>query len=200
MLKIGLTGGIGCGKSTVTALFQELNVPVIDADVIAHTLVNLGSPALNSIKELFGSNVINSDETLNRANLRAVIFNNPTEKNKLEELLHPLIYSEIENQINLLSTPYCIICIPLLFETNWGKHVDRILVVDCAIEIQIDRLLKREGMNLEIIDAIIATQVPRSYRISHANDVLTNEYTYDILAEDVKKLHNLYLSISPMLG
>ena len=200
MLKIGLTGGIGCGKTTVTHLFQELNVPIIDADVIAHELVEIGKPALHKIEELFGHHVINHDGSLNRATLRTLIFNDTGQKTNLEDLLHPLVYNEIENEINLLHTPYCIISIPLLFETNWEQKVDRVLTVDCSVETQIQRLLKRKSMNLEIIDAIIASQVPRSFRISHANDVLTNEYTYDILAEDVKKLHNLYLSISPLLG
>lgn len=200
MLKIGLTGGIGCGKTTVTHLFQELNVPIIDADVIAHKLVEIGKPALHQIEELFGHHVINKDGSLNRATLRTIIFNDSVQKTNLEKLLHPLVYIEIENEINLLHTPYCIISIPLLFETNWEQKVDRVLTVDCSVETQIQRLLKRENMNLEIINAIIASQVPRSYRISHANDVLNNEYTYDILAEDVKKLHNLYLSISPLLG
>lgn len=200
MLKIGLTGGIGCGKTTVTHLFQELNVPVIDADVIAHKLVEIGKPALHQIEELFGHHVINNDGSLNRATLRTVIFNDSVQKTNLENLLHPLVYNEIENEINLLHTPYCIISIPLLFETNWEQKVDRVLTIDCSVETQIQRLLKRENMNLEIIDAIIASQVPRSYRVSHANDVLNNEYTYDILAEDVKKLHNLYLSISSLLG
>ena len=196
MLKIGLTGGIACGKTTVTLLFQEHNVPIIDADVIAHELVAVGQPALNSIRELFGDRVIKTDGSLNRVVLREIVFNNPAERNKLEDLLHPLIYKTIENQVQQLNGPYCIICVPLLFETQWTSLVDRVLVVDCPVEVQINRLLNRENMSLNTINNIINSQVSRNYRIEHADDLLNNTNTQDVLAEDVKKLHNLYVTKS----
>ena len=196
MLKIGLTGGIACGKTTVTLLFQEHNVPIIDADVIAHDLVTVGQPALNSIRELFGDCVIKTDGSLNRVVLRELVFNNPAERNKLEDLLHPLIYKTIENQVQQLNGPYCIICVPLLFETQWTSLVDRVLVVDCPVEVQINRLLNRENMSLNTIYNIINSQVSRDFRIEHADDLLNNTNTQDLLAEDVKKLHNLYVTKS----
>ena len=196
MLKIGLTGGIACGKTTVTILFQEHNVPIIDADVIAHELVAVGQPALSSISELFGERVIKSDGSLNRAILRDIIFNNREEKHKLERLLHPLIYKTIQYQVKQLNGPYCIICVPLLFETQWTSLVDRVLVVDCPVEVQIKRLLNRETMPLNTIYNIINSQVSRDFRIEHADDLLNNINTQDVLAEDVKKLHNLYVTKS----
>ncbi len=196
MLKIGLTGGIACGKTTVTLLFQEHNVPIIDADVIAHELVAVGQPALSSISELFGERVIKSDGSLNRAILRDIIFNNREEKHKLERLLHPLIYKTIQYQVKQLNGPYCIICVPLLFETQWTSLVDRVLVVDCPVEVQIKRLLNRETMPLNTIYNIINSQVSRDFRIEHADDLLNNINTQDVLAEDVKKLHNLYVTKS----
>ena len=196
MLKIVLTGGIACGKSTVTLLFQEHNVPIIDADVIAHELVAVGQPALNSIRELFGDRVLKEDGSLNRKVLRELVFNNPAEKSKLEDLLHPLIYKTIQYQVKQLNGPYCIICVPLLFETQWTSLVDRVLVVDCPVEVQIKRLLNRETMPLNTIYNIINSQVSRDFRIEHADDLLNNINTQDVLAEDVKKLHNLYVTKS----
>ena len=196
MLKIGLTGGIACGKSTVTLLFQEHNVPIIDADVIAHELVAVGQPALNSIRELFGDRVLKEDGSLNRKVLRELVFNNPAEKSKLEDLLHPLIYKTIQYQVKQLNGPYCIICVPWLFETQWTSLVDRVLVVDCPVEVQIKRLLNRETMPLNTIYNIINSQVSRDFRIEHADDLLNNINTQDVLAEDVKKLHNLYVTKS----
>ena len=196
MLKIGLTGGIACGKTTVTLLFQEHNVPIIDADVIAHELVAVGQPALNSIRELFGDRVLKEDGSLNRKVLRELVFNNPAEKSKLEDLLHPLIYKTIQYQVKQLNGPYCIICVPLLFETQWTSLVDRVLVVDCPVEVQIKRLLNRETMPLNTIYNIINSQVSRDFRIEHADDLLNNINTQDVLAEDVKKLHNLYVTKS----
>ena len=196
MLKIGLTGGIACGKTTVTLLFQEHNVPIIDADVIAHELVAVGQPALSSISELFGERVLKEDGSLNRKVLRELVFNNPAEKSKLEDLLHPLIYKTIQYQVKQLNGPYCIICVPLLFETQWTSLVDRVLVVDCPVEVQIKRLLNRETTPLNTIYNIINSQVSRDFRIEHADDLLNNINTQDVLAEDVKKLHNLYVTKS----
>ena len=196
MLKIGLTGGIGCGKTTVAWFFEQLNIPVIDADVIAHQLVAIGQPALAQIQREFGTDVFNPDGSLNRKKLRELIFSDPEQKQKLESILHPLVYRSIQAKIKQLNTPYCIICIPLIFETNMTQLVDRILVVDCSFETQIERVQKRDNMTIEKIQSIINSQVSRTFRKSHANDLINNSETNDRLAEEVKKLHNLYLSIS----
>ena len=196
MLKVGLTGGIGCGKSTVARFFESLKTPVIDADEIAHQLVAIGQPALAQIEGQFGSDVINPDGSLNRKILRELIFSDPKQKQKLEAILHPLVYQTIESELEYLNTPYCIICIPLLFETNMTHFVDRILVVDCPVETQIKRVLRRDNMTMKRTQSIIDSQVSRAFRKMHADDLIDNTKTDDRLAEEVKKLHNLYLSLS----
>jgi dephospho-CoA kinase len=196
MLKIGITGGIGCGKTTVAKLFEQLNIPVIDADTIAHQLVEVGQPALSEIVQAFGSNILNSDGSLNRKKLGQLIFLDSLKKQKLESIIHPLIYQAIQTALKSLNSPYCIISIPLLFETNMINLVDRILVIDCAIESQIERVQKRDGTPLAQIQAIIDSQVSRTYRKAHAHDLIDTSKSNDKLAETVKKLHNLYLSLS----
>lgn len=203
MLKIGLTGGIGCGKSTVTQLFSDLAIPIIDADNIAHQLVAIGQPALLQIELLFGSQVLNNDGSLNRAYLRDCIFSNTEQKTALEALLHPLIFQEIDSELAKLNQAYCIIAIPLLFETHQVNKVHRVLVVDCPIEMQLQRVQQRDNNSFEKIQAIINSQVSREFRHSHADDIIDNSLSimdkgdnYNKLAEQVKKLHNLYLSLS----
>jgi dephospho-CoA kinase len=196
MLKIGLTGGIGCGKSTVARIFEQLKTPVIDADKIAHQLVTSGQPALAQIQQDFGIRVFKPDGSLDRKKLGEIVFSDPKQKQKLESILHPLVYQFIQAKIKQLNTPYCIICIPLIFETNMTHLVDRILVVDCSVETQIERVCKRDNMTIERIQPIIESQVSRAFRKAHANDLIDNSVTDDRLAEEVKKLHNLYLSLS----
>ena len=196
MLKIGLTGGIGCGKSTVARIFEQLKTPVIDADEIAHQLVAIGQPALAQIQQDFGTRVFKPDGSLDRKKLSEIVFSDPKQKQKLESILHPLVYQFIQAKIKQLNTPYCIICIPLIFETNMTHLVDRILVVDCSVETQIERVRKRDNMAIERIQSIIDSQVSRAFRKTHTNDLIDNSVTDDRLAEEVKKLHNLYLSLS----
>jgi dephospho-CoA kinase len=196
MLKIGLTGGIGSGKTTVARIFEQLKTPVLDADEIAHQLVAIGQPALAQIQQEFGTGVFNPDGSLNRKKLRELVFSDPKQKQKLEAILHPLVYQSIQAKLKQLNTPYCIICIPLLFETNMTYLIDRILVVDCSVETQIERVRKRDDMTIERIQSIIDSQVSRAYRKEQANDLIDNSQTNDRLAEEVKKLHNLYLSLS----
>jgi dephospho-CoA kinase len=196
MLKIGLTGGIGCGKTTVARLFAELGSPVIDADQIAHQLVAKGQPALEQIAQQFGADIVDPDGSLNRSRLREIVFSDPAQKQKLESILHPLVYQSIQAELERLSAPYCIIAIPLLFETNMAHFVDRVLVVDCPVEIQIARVRKRDQLTLDRIQSIIDSQVSRDFRKSHADDLIDNSESDYGLAEQVKKLHNLYLSLS----
>lgn len=196
MLKIGLTGGIGCGKTTVSKLFEHLNVPVIDADTLAHQLVEVGQPALKEIALVFGSDILNKEGSLNRKKLGQLIFSDSLQKQKLEAILHPQIYKAIQAALNLLDSAYCIISIPLLFETNMIDLVDRILVIDCPEESQIERVHKRDGLAMTQIQAIIDSQVTRTYRRTHAHDLIDTSIANDKLAETVKKLHNSYLSLS----
>ncbi len=196
MLKIGLTGGIGCGKTTVSKLFEQLNIPVIDADSIAHQLVEIGQPALKEIVEAFGSDIIDAEGSLNRKKLSQLIFSDKQQKHTLEAILHPKIYLSIQTAIKSVNSAYCIISMPLLFEANMIDLVDRILVIDCSIDNQIERVQKRDNMPLLQIQAIIDSQVSRTYRKAHANDIIDTTKSNHILAETVKKLHNLYIYLS----
>jgi dephospho-CoA kinase len=197
MLKVGLTGGIGCGKTTVSNLFAGLGVPVLDADQIARELTEKGQPALEQIREAFGEQILNQDGSLNRVQLKRTIFADTQQKQKLEAILHPLIFAALTARINQLNAPYCILSIPLLFETKLEPIVDRVLVVDCPVEQQIDRVSKRDKLDIKVIQAIIHSQISRDYRLKHADDLLDNSQADNTLAEQVKKLHNLYLSLSP---
>jgi dephospho-CoA kinase len=196
VLKVGLTGGIGCGKTTIAGLFEQCSVPVIDADQIAHQLVSKGQSALTRIAQEFGAGVLGVDGTLNRKKLKEIIFSDPRQKQKLESILHPLIYQSIQTKLDLLDSPYCIICIPLLFETGMTGFVDRVLVVDCPVEMQIERVRRRDHLSDEIIQSIIENQVSRAVRTAKADDLIDTSQTDNTLAERVKKLHNLYLSLS----
>lgn len=193
MLKVGLTGGIGSGKSTVAALFQALNVPVIDADQIARQLVEPGQPALAQIRAQWGDTICHADGSLNRGKLRETIFSDSEQKARLEAILHPLIFQTIEQRVAVLSGVYCLIDIPLLLETGQQAQVDRILVVDCPLETQIERVMQRNSLSYQQVAAIIANQANREYRLSCADDVIDNAKTPPCLAEQVKNLHNLYL-------
>lgn len=196
MFKVGLTGGIGCGKSTVTAMFSALAVPVIDADNISHGLVAPAQPALALIQDVFGSRIIKPDGSLDRAKLKEIVFSDPLAKKNLEAILHPLIYQAIQTQLARLDSTYCLIVVPLLFETNMTHLVDRTVVVDCPVEQQIARVVGRDNLAVGQIQAIINSQAPRSVRLACADDVIDNTQTTDKLAERVKKLHNLYISLS----
>jgi len=196
MLKVGLTGGIGCGKSTVARIFAELNIPVLDADEIAHRLVEKGQPALAQIQQAFGPDILSQDGSLDRAKLRERIFSDPKQKQKLESILHPLIYKTLQAELERLVAPYCIISIPLLFETGMTHFVDRILVIDCPVETQIERVKIRDNLTNERIQSIIDNQVSRIFRKTESDDLIDNSGSDYRLAEQVKKLHNLYLSLS----
>ncbi|PKM13339.1 MAG: dephospho-CoA kinase [Gammaproteobacteria bacterium HGW-Gammaproteobacteria-3] len=195
-MRIGLTGGIGAGKTTVAQLFADLNVPVIDADVIARRLVEPGQPALAQIRMLFGPVVINPDGSLNRGELRGQVFADSQLKQKLEAILHPRVLANIQSEADALTAPYCLICIPLLFETGMDRIVDRVLVIDCPVATQITRVKQRDGLDEASIRAIIAAQAPRASRNAMADDLIDNGEANSRLAEQVKKLHNLYLSLS----
>lgn len=198
MLKIGLTGGIGCGKTTVSQLFMAYNIPVIDADEIAHQLVEPKQPALEDIKKAFGTDFVTVEGVLDRKKMRDCIFSDIHAKQQLEAILHPLIYSAIQSKLTPLNTPYCIICVPLLFETKMEAIADRILVVDCPVAQQMERVRKRENMPDEKIQAIIDSQIARDIRLSKADDVINNAETENNLAQQVEKLHHFYISLSTL--
>jgi dephospho-CoA kinase len=197
MFKVGLTGGIGCGKSTVAHLFKQHGVPIIDADKIAHALVTPHSSALKQISKNFGVDCLNSTGHLNRAKLREIIFNFPQKKALLETIMHPLIYAEIAQQVQCISGTYCIIAIPLLLETKMQASVDHILVVDCTKTEQIKRVQLRDQLDTQKINAIIHSQVSRKQRLTEANSVINNQLGGSQLEQQVSYLHEKFLKEAP---
>lgn len=194
MLVIGLTGGIGCGKSTVAELFAAKGIPVLDADLIARELVEPNQPAFDAIVHQLGAAILR-DGVLDRARLRAIVFSNPEEKRWLEALLHPLVYSEIGRRIATLSAPYCIVVVPLLLETGQRHLVDRLLVVDCPEDLQRRRVKLRDGLSDAQIGQIMASQSGRADRLAAADDLLENIDDEATLAERVEQLHRSYLTL-----
>jgi dephospho-CoA kinase len=194
--KVGLTGGIGCGKTTVAKLFKKLGIEIIDADDISHQLTQPGTPALDEIKATFGTEVFDSSNELNRKILRDKVFEDRTSRNKLEAILHPRVFESIEKKIQDMDTGYCILSIPLLFETNSEHLVDTILVIDCKEELQLKRILNRDGITLEIATDIISNQVNRENRLDKANEIITNNCALETLDNQVQKLHEIYTNRS----
>jgi dephospho-CoA kinase len=200
MLKIGLTGGIGSGKSTITALFSHYHIPIIDADIIAHQLVEPKQPALEQIKKAFGCSIVDKDGALNRDELRETIFSDTEKKARLEAILHPLIFQKMQSDFDKQTSPYSILCIPLLIETEMTSFVDRILVVDCPVETQIARVKLRDQLSNERILSIISSQAPHKTRLAYADDTIDNSNSPTQLAEQVKKLHNKYLLLADLMA
>jgi len=196
MLVVGLTGGIGSGKSTVAELFQRKGVEVIDADLIAREVVAPGEPALLSIAEHFGNGLIDEHGALRRSELRELVFANPAERTWLEQLLHPLINDVITQRIARCDSSYCILMSPLLLETTQSQLTDRILVVDVDRETQLQRTMERDASPRETIEAIIDAQVSRDQRCKAADDLLSNNNDISELALQVDKLHDSYLQLA----
>lgn len=195
VLRIGLTGGIGSGKSTACEIFSELKVPVIDADVIAVKAVEPGMPALQSIIDEFGVKIITKDGYLNRKELRDRIFKNESDRRKLESILHPVIYKEIARQTKGINSAYCIISIPLLLETGTSDIIDRILVIDIPKELQLSRASARDNASLKNIETIIHSQISRDDRLAAADDIINNEGDIENLRRQIYDLYEFYKSI-----
>ncbi|MGE3919364.1 MAG: dephospho-CoA kinase [Gammaproteobacteria bacterium] len=195
MLIIGLTGGIGSGKSIVSEQFKKLGAGIIDTDQIAKELVTKGKPALAEIAKHFGREILDEQGHLNRMLLRDKIFNNLEEKQWLENLLHPMINEEIANQLKETKAPYCIIVIPLLFETNYSDFIQRVLVVDSPEQLQIERASKRDQSSEANIKKIICHQISRTERLARADDVIINDSTLDNLEKQVTALHEKYMKL-----
>ena len=193
-LCIGLTGGIGCGKSTVAGLFAEHGAGIIDTDAIAHHLTQSGGDAIAAISAAFGKDYVTVDGELDRAKMRGLIFSDAAAKQRLELILHPLILEQAKQQLRLLQTkPYIIIVVPLLAESpSFRQLVQRVLVVDCDENTQVARVIGRSQMEEAEVRGIIAQQTPRAERLQIADDVIHNDAGMDSLAEQVSVLHERY--------
>ncbi len=193
MFTVGVTGGIGSGKSSAADRFKQLGVPVIDADVVARQIVEPGMPALQEIINTFGESVASDRGKLDRAALRKIIFSDSSRKSQLEAILHPRIYDEILRLLSELSTPYAIVVIPLLAESKREYPLDRILVIDVPSDVQISRVTTRDGQSTEEVERIISSQASRYSRLAIADDVIENIGSKDDLYERVDAMHLTYL-------
>ena len=190
---IGLTGGIGSGKSAVSSCFEKLGVTVVDADIVAREVVEPGCAALDSIANHFGKEVLTAEGCLDRAALRTLIFTDENQRNWLEALLHPLIRKEIIAQLSQSDSPYSILSSPLLLETDQQTLVDRVLVVDVPVELQLERTVQRDNNSVDQVKSIISAQSTRTYKQQKADDIILNIGTIEELQKDVFALHQRYL-------
>lgn len=194
--RVGLTGGIASGKTTVARLFEALGVPVIDTDVLAREVVAPGQPALGQIVARFGPGVLRPDGSLDRAALRALVFADPAARADLEQLTHPAIRALLEQRSAALGGDYQILVIPLLVETGRRTPVDRVLVVDAPEALQVRRLQARDGSTVEQAKQMLAAQVSREARLAAADDVILNDGDIGALRDRVAGLHLRYRSLA----
>ena len=196
MFVVGLTGGIGSGKSTIAKFFAEKNIVVIEADQRAREVVKRGTPAFLKISDRFGPEILTNDGFLNRKRLREIVFSDGKEKAWLENLLHPLINEALIEMIKAAISEYIILESPLLLETNQHELVDRILVVDVSEKTQLTRTLNRDGGSENTIKAIMNSQLPRAARLKRANDIIDNEQQIDLLNKKLESLHKTYITLA----
>lgn len=196
MLIVGITGGIGSGKSAVTQQLESLGITVIDADIVAREVVEPGEAALQSISSHFGDTVINESGQLNRAELRALVFEKPEERKWLENLLHPLIRTRIVAQLNASNSSYTVLVSPLLLETDQHSLTDHIVVVDLPKELQIKRTMSRDNNNEKQVEAIINAQMQREEKLKHADSIIRNDEDLCTLREKVNNLHQKLLTLA----
>jgi len=192
---IGLTGGIGSGKTAVSDSFESLGIDVVDADLASRVVVQKGKPCLLKIAQHFGEDILTKEAELDRAKLREIIFKSEEEKNWLESLLHPAIANQIQDELNASKSPYTILVSPLLLETNQKDFCSKVLAVDVPVETQIERTLKRDGVSKEQVQAIINSQISRNDRLNLADEVIVNDGTLEDLEIAVKILHEKFLSL-----
>lgn len=194
---VGLTGGIGSGKSAASQWFEHQDIEVVDADVVAREVVQPGQPALEKIAQHFGDWVLQADGQLDRRALRDYVFQHPEARQQLEAITHPIIRQSISSQLQQAQSAYVILVSPLLFETGQDRMTHRNLLVDVSEATQLKRASQRDAQSTEQIQKIIATQMPRSEKLKRADDVVHNEGTLDELYQQLMRLHTDYLTRSP---
>ena len=193
---VGVTGGIGSGKTTLCQEFAKLGAPVVDTDQVARDVVAPGSRGLASLVEAFGSDILDATGQLDRRRMRARVFANPAERQRLEAILHPLIREGTDSAVHASEYPYCLVCIPLLVESGGGNRVDRVLVIDCPPEVQIARVMARDELSVREVQAIMQSQAGREERLAAADDVLVNSGDLQALLPQISQLHALYLQLA----
>jgi len=197
-LLIGLTGGIGSGKSTVADLFEKQGARVIDTDQLSRDLTRSGGEAINAIRDTFGANCIDATGALDRGKMRELVFANPSAKKQLESILHPLIRAQARKIAGSDTTaPYTLVVIPLLFETQgYQGWLHRTLVVDCPEEIQIARTMQRSSLDKTVVQAIMSQQISRKQRVVLSDDIISNDSDLSSLSSQVEIFHDKYLKIA----
>ena len=193
---VGVTGGIGSGKTTLCLEFAKLGAPMVDTDQVARDVVAPGTPGLSSLVATFGKDILDATGQLDRRRMRARVFADPAERSKLEALLHPLIRKGTDAAVMACGFPYCLVCIPLLVERGGGNRVDRVLVIDCPPEIQLARVMARDEMSAAEVEAIMKSQAGREERLAAADDVLVNSGDLVALQPEIARLHALYLQLA----
>ncbi|MWN32659.1 MULTISPECIES: dephospho-CoA kinase [unclassified Gilliamella] len=190
---VALSGGIASGKSTIANLFNKLGVPIIDADIIARQVVQVGSDAFNQIVQHFSQEILLANGELDRSQLREIIFNNDHERLWLNHLLHPIIQQETQKQITMQKSTYVIWVVPLLVENNLHTLADRVLIIDTPVSLQLARLVKRDNISESLAKKMILSQVSLQKRLSYADDIIVNEGDFASLTTQVDQLHQQYL-------
>ncbi len=189
MFVVGITGGIGSGKSAVTAKLEQLGIDIIDTDIVAREVVEPGTKALKDIQSYFGDRVLSSDGALDRAALREIVFSEPEKRKWLEALLHPIIRNETIKQLNNASSPYAVLASPLLLETDQHELTQHIVLIDVSVETQIERTIARDNNNRKQVEAIIAAQMSRTEKQRKSDIIITNDEDLSALYNKVSVLH-----------
>ena len=200
VFRVGLTGGVASGKSTAAKFFGALGVPILDSDQIARDVVEPGQPPLERLVERFGTSILTADGHLDRPALRTIVFSDPKARADLEALTHPAIGAAMEARSAAAGGPYQILVIPLLIEKNLRSHVDRVLVVDCAEDLQISRLKSRDGSSEAQARAILDAQASRAARLKAADDVISNDADMSAVRKQAEALHARYLELAARPG
>jgi dephospho-CoA kinase len=196
-LDIGVTGGIGCGKTTVSDLFAAHGASIIDTDLIAHRISGPGGIAIERLRTEFGPAFITADGALDRARMRELVFADSAAKARLEAILHPMIQQQTKNEAEQADGPYRMFVVPLLIESgHWRSRVDRVLVIDCPPELQIARVMARSNLSKQQVQAIMDSQVTRAQRLAAADDVIDNTGQLSALNERIDQLHQQYLALA----
>ena len=190
---IGLTGGIGSGKSAAANFFQNEGISVIDTDQLARKVIEKDTPGYSKVVDSFGANILDNNDSIDRAKLREAVFHDSEKRKILESITHPLVRELMVQKISSSTSPYSIIMVPLIFETNSAKNYDRVLVIDCDVEIQLARATIRDENSADLIQKIIDSQCSRSERLSIANDVIPNNNSIEDLKKRSLAMHNFYL-------
>lgn len=196
MLRVGLTGGVASGKSLVAEMFAALGTPIVDTDRIAREVVGPGTPGIAAVRAAFGAAIIAADGSLDRTKLGDLVFEDGAARGRLESILHPLIRAETQARLAAIEAPYALVVVPLLLETDFATLVDRVLVVDCPREMQLDRLMRRNSTTRRRAESVVAAQIDRAARLDAADDVIDNSGTLEHTRDQVAALHAKYVGLA----